>query len=330
MAWRGYASGDEAPRPMTDDQFVEWCNKPGNDLGITVNLLSRWEEEGYLRPASKRKGVKLYHRDAQVHVIRKIIELQEHGFDEGFMLDILPRFDEWHLLITPVYETWMEHQRRVPLAGGPGDKRYYWDYLDTCFRETAREMRDARDDVAKRRIRGVRELKPDHFEEGHLLISRLIDETDKRMPELEKYRWGLSAELRTWLVIEKTVFTRCPKGHIIHLDRGAVEHLEKRKDESQIEWWHIWVRCTHSRVDTHCTERFDIADRPWRPLRWVEGRKQVCLMCGQAFDLAKKQHRVMRRCTKCQRKKEGAKRKLDHPWEVPWHSLCNVLVTWLL
>ena len=162
MAWRGYASGDEAPLLMTDDQFVEWCNKPRNNLGITVNLLSRWEEEGYLRPASKRKGVKCYHRDAQVHTIRKIIELQENGFERDFMLDVLPSIDRWHLVTNPIYETWMYHRTWLRLEGGPEAKRSYWDYLDTCLREQAREMRDARDEVLKRVIRSRRELTLPH------------------------------------------------------------------------------------------------------------------------------------------------------------------------
>jgi len=325
MAWRGYASGDEALLLMTDDQFVEWCNKPSNDLGITVNLLSRWEQEGYLRPASRRKEVKLYHRDAQVHVIRKIIELQEHGFDRDFMLDILPSIDRWHLVTNPIYETWMYHRTWLRLEGGPEEKRSYWDYLDTCLREQAREMRDARDEVLKRVIRSRRELTLKHFEEGHLIFSRLIDEIGKRRPELEEYRLKLSRDLLVWLVIEKTWFARCPKDHIVRLDEAEVTGLRKEK-----EWWHIRIACTHTRDRKPCTEAFDIADRPWRPLRWVEGRKQVCLMCGQAFDPALKQHRVMCRCKKCQRRKEGAKKKLPQPYEAIWQSLANVLVNSLL
>lgn len=325
MAHRGCTSGDEAPLLMTDAEFVEWCNRPRNDLGITVNLLSRWEEEGYISPASQRKEVKLYHGDAQVHTVRKIIELQEHGFDEDFMLDILRRLDQWHLVTNPIYETRLFHRTFLCLEGGPGPNRSYWDHLDGALRDAAREMRDSRDEVLKRMIRSKRELTVEHFEEGHLILSRLIEETDRRMPELEEFRRGLSHDLLVWLVIEKTLFARCPKGHIIRLDRDAVEEVERQE-----EWWHIRVACTYSRAGKRCGETFDIADRPWRPLRWVEGRKQVCLMCGHAFDLVKNRYRSMSLCRKCQRKKEGAKKKLPQPLKGVWRSLCNVLVNTLL
>jgi len=325
MAYTGYASGSEAPLLMTAEEFVEWCSRPSIDLGIGLDSLSRWEEEGYMRPASQRKGVKLYHRDAQVHAVRKIMELQEHGFDKGFRLDILPTLDQWYLVTNPIFETWVLHRTFLRLEPGPGKNRSYWDELDTRLREAAREMRNARDEVLKRVIRSRRDLTLKHFEEGHLIFSHLIDETDKRMSELEKYRRDLSLELQVWLVIEKTVFARCPKGHIIRLDQAEVTDVRKEN-----EWWHIWLACSYSRAGKRCGQTFDIADRPWRPLRWVEGRKQVCLMCGQAFDLVKNRYRSMSLCRKCQRKKEGAKRELAQPLKGVWCSLCNVLVNTLL
>jgi len=330
MAWRGYASGDEAPLLTTDDQFVEWCNGPPNHLSIGVDSLSTWEGEGYISPAVKRKKANLYHRTAQVHTIRKIIELQEHGFDRDFMLDILPRFDEWHRLISPEVETHMFHQIWFRSARSAGKPRSWWSQQDSAFTKAAGEMRDSGKEVWKQTTRTEWELKPHHFETGHLLISRLIDETDKRGLEPEKYRRQLSGELLAWLVMEKTRFARCPKDHIIRLDRGVVEQVERREDERGDEWWHILVACTHSREDRHCAERFDIADRPWRPLRWVEGRKQVCLMCGQAFDLVENRYRAMCRCKRCQRRREGARRQIIQPFEYAWRALGNVLVGALL
>ena len=334
MAWRGYASGDEAPLLATDEQFVKWCNGPPNHLSIGLDSLSRWEGEGYISPASKRKvvkpaserkEVKLYHRDAQVHTIRKIIELEEHGFDRDFMLDILPGFDEWHRLISPEVETHMFHQIWLRSARWAGKPRSWWSQQDSAFTKAALEMRDSGKRVWKETTRTGWELKPRHFEAGHLLFSRLIDETDKRMPELEKYRGQLSGQLLAWLVIEKTRFARCPKGHITRVDIGTVVDGERREDG-----WHIWVQCTHSKEDRQCAERFDIADRPWRPLRWVEGRKQVCLMCGQAFDLVKNRYRAMCRCKRCQRRREGARRQIIQPFEYAWRALGNVLVGALL
>jgi len=186
-------------------------------------------------------------------------------------------------------------------------------------------MRDGGKRVWKETARTEWELKPHHFEKGHLLLSRLIEETDRRMPELGEYRLKLSGELLAWLVMEKTRFARCPKDHIVRLDEAEVTDLRKEK-----EWWHIWVACTHLWGDRHCTERFDIADRPWRPLRWVEGRKQVCLMCGQAFDLVMNRYRAMCRCKRCQRRREGARREIIQPFEYAWRALGNVLVGALL
>lgn len=302
---------------MREDEFIDYLNKPTNCPPVLTAQFQEWKSLGYIQPVAVENGINYYRDDIQVYSVRKIKDLVQLGFDKEFMRDILPRLDQWyidfHSLHQPtlVEATWRDELRQLTdgtVYGG----LVHGDLLGHVQRVIAAPKDRSEEST----------ITLDLLEQGQSLIFELIDETDRcikeklnNAPELEGYREGLSHELLGWLLMEKTLFTRCPKSksHIISL-----EDVFLNPDNYEYAPGGRRITCNFTRAEKTCGHRFDFTDHPWRPLRWIEGRKQVCLECGVAFDLAKNRYTRMELCPRHQRQKEGGVR-LRRPIERIWH-----------
>lgn len=303
---------------MPEEEFIEYLNKPTNWPPVLPAQFQEWKSLGYIRPVAVEDGASYYRDDAQVFTVRKIKDLGRLGFDTEFMQSFLPRFDQWYVSFYSVHQPrffrdiWSDQLRT------PREYTVYGGNLHRYFLEQLGRLIGARAEFTSEDTTSLELL-----EEGQRLCFELIDETDSHVeekvnhaPELHKCRQDVSWELMVWLFIEKSLFTGCPMSpsHIISLEDVSLnpENYEYAPGGREIT-------CNFTRAEKTCGFRFDFTDHPWRPLRWIEGRKQVCLECGMAFDLTKNRYRSMQLCPRHQRQKEGGM-KLRLPVKAMWNG----------
>lgn len=301
---------------MREEEFIEYLNKPTNCPPVLTVHFQEWKSLGYIQPVAVENGVNYYRDDIQVSSVRKIKQLERLDFNREFMQEILPRLDQWyidfHSLHQPTFveATWRDELRRFK------DGTVYGGLVHADLLGHVERVIDARADSTDED-----RISLDLLEQGQCLIFQLIDETVRRIqervnhaPELEEYRLDLSRELLYWLLTEKTLFTGCPKSrsHIISL-----EDVFLHPENYEYTPGGRAITCNFTRAGITCGHRFDFTDRPWRPLRWIEGRKQVCLECLMAFDLANNRYRSMSLCPIHQRQREGGVN-LRRPIETLW------------
>jgi len=311
--------------PFTrEEEFVQYLNKPSNCPPVLPVQFQEWKSAGYVKPIAVEDGVSYYRDDAQVFTVEKIKELERLGFDTKFMQYFLPRFDRWYVSFYSVHQPRFFRDIWGARLRTPRKYTVYMGNLHRYLLEQLRRLIDARADFS-----GQDRITLELLEEGQCLIFELIDETDRcikekgnHMSDLQNYRQSLSWDLMVWLFIEKTLFTGCPKSrsHIIYL--GDVfdnpENYEYAPSGRTIT-------CNFTRAGKTCGFRFDFTDHPWRSLRWIEGRKQVCLECGMAFDLRMNRYRRMELCLRHQRQKEGGM-ELGLPVRAMWDGHMNRVV----
>jgi len=302
---------------MTEAEFIEYLNKPTNCPPVLTVHFQEWKSLGYIQPVAVENGVNYYRDDAQVFTAGKIKELERLGFDSEFMQYFLPKFDRWYVSFYSVHqpkfatETW-----RGPL-GWLRDGTVYGDLVHGELLQQVQRVIAARVDFT-----GKDRITLELLEEGQRLLFELIDETNNciaervnHAPELQKCFESLSHDLLVWLLIEKTLFTRCPRSrsHIISL-----EDVFLNPETYEYAPGGRTITCNFTRAEITCGHRFDLTDRAWRPLRWIEGRKGVCLECGMAFDLAKNRYRSMQLCPTHQAERERGV-ELRRPIQTLWH-----------